>query len=136
VDLSDSVRPLRREAESGDAEAAFELGARYASGEDVSQDYGQAVKWFTRAADNGQVLAAATLGAYYWAGRGVPQDDVSAYMWSAIAREGGDEASKYRLAILRARMTGAQISQAEQRAATWRETHGRTHPAGRTTTQP
>lgn len=136
VDLSDSVRPLRREAESGDAEAAFELGARYASGEDVTQDYAQAVKWFTRAADNGQVLAAATLGAYYWAGRGVPQDDVSAYMWSAIAREGGDEASKYRLAILRARMTGAQISEAEQRAAAWRRTHDRTHPTGRTTTQP
>ena len=136
VDLSDSVRPLRREAEAGDAEAAFELGARYASGEDVTQDYGQAVKWFTRAADNGQVLAAATLGAYYWAGRGVPQDDVSAYTWSAIAKEGGDEASKYRLAILRARMTGAQISEAEQHAAAWRRTHGGTHPTGRTTTQP
>ena len=136
LDLSDTVRPLRREAESGDAEAAFELGARYASGEDVTQDYTQAVKWFTRAADGGQVLAAATLGAYYWAGRGVPQDDVSAYTWSAIAKEGGDEASKYRLAILRARMTGAQIAEAEQHAAAWRRTHGRTHPSGRTTTQP
>ena len=136
VDLSDSVRPLRREAEAGDAEAAFELGARYASGEDVTQDYAQAVKWFTRAADGGQVLAAATLGAYYWAGRGVPQDDVSAYMWSAIAKEGGDEASKYRLAILRARMTGAQISEADQRAAAWRRTHIQRRPAGKTIAQP
>jgi TPR repeat protein len=136
VDFSGPVRPLQREAEAGDAEAAFELGARYASGEDVIQDYAQAVKWFTRAADGGQVLAAATLGAYYWAGRGVPQDDVSAYVWSSIAREGGDEASKYRLAILRARMTGTQISEAEQRAASWRRTHDRTRPTGRTTTQP
>jgi putative methionine-R-sulfoxide reductase with GAF domain len=136
VDFSDSVRPLQREAEAGDSEAAFELGARYASGEDVTQDYGQAVKWFTRAADGGQVLAAATLGAYYWAGRGVPQDDVSAYMWSALAKEGGDEASKYRLAILRARMTGAQISEAQQRAAAWRRTHDRTRPAGRAAAQP
>jgi hypothetical protein len=135
VDFSDSVRPLQREAESGNAEAAFELGARYASGEDVTQDYAQAVKWFTRAAAGGQVLAAATLGAYYWAGRGVPQDDVSAYMWSSIAKEGGDEASKYRLAILRARMTGAQISEAEQRAGDWQRTHGRTRPGVRTTTQ-
>jgi TPR repeat protein len=135
VDFSDSVRTLQREAESGNAEAAFELGARYASGEDVTQDYAQAVKWFTRAAAGGQVLAAATLGAYYWAGRGVPQDDVSAYMWSSIAKEGGDEASKYRLAILRARMTGAQISEAEQRAGDWQRTHGRTRPGVRTTTQ-
>lgn len=123
ADLSGSVRPLHRQAEAGDAEAEFELGARYASGEDVAQDYAQAVKWFTRAANDGQVLAAATLGAYYWAGRGVAQDDVSAYMWSAIAREGGDEASKYRLAILRARMTDAQVAEAQQRAAAWRRTH-------------
>jgi putative methionine-R-sulfoxide reductase with GAF domain len=136
AELSDSVRALRREAEAGNVEAAFELGARYASGEEVAQDYPQAVEWFTRAADGGQVLAAATLGAYYWAGRGVPQDDVSAYMWSAIAREGGDEASKYRLAILRARMTGAQISEAEQRAAAWRQTHARRHVLGKATTQP
>jgi putative methionine-R-sulfoxide reductase with GAF domain len=136
ADLSGSIRPLHQQAEAGDAEAEFELGARYASGEDVAQDYGQAVKWFTRAANDGQVLAAATLGAYYWAGRGVAQADVSAYMWSAIAREGGDEASKYRLAILRARMTGAQIGEAEQRAAAWRRTHAHRPPAGRNATQP
>lgn len=121
--LSDSLRQLRRRAEAGDAEAQFELGARYASGEEVAQDYAQAVKWFTRAADGGQVLAAATLGAYYWAGRGVPKDDVTAYMWSAVAQQGGDEASKYRLAILRARMSVAEITEAEQRAAAWRQTH-------------
>jgi TPR repeat protein len=119
----DSLQELQQRAQAGNAEAEFELGARYASGEDVAQDYAQAVKWFTLAANGGQVLAAATLGAYYWAGRGVAQDDVSAYMWSAIAKEGGDEASKYRLTILRARMTAAQISQAEQRAASWRRNH-------------
>ena len=136
ADLSGSVRPLHRQAEAGDAEAEFELGARYASGEDVAQDYGQAVKWFTRAANDGQVLAAATLGAYYWAGRGVAQDDVSAYMWSAIAREGGDEASKYRLAILRARMTDAQMGEAQQRAAAWRRTHAHRLPASKNAAQP
>jgi len=134
--LSDSVQHLRRQAEAGDAEAAFELGARYASGEDAPQNYTEAVKWFTRAANGGQVLAAATLGAYYWAGRGVAQDDVSAYMWSAIAREGGDEASKYRLAILRARMTVAQISEADQRAAAWRQSHLRQRSAAKITSQP
>lgn len=121
--ISDSVRELRQRAESGDADAGFELGAKYATGEDAPQDYAEAVKWFTRAAEGGQVLAAATLGAYYWAGRGVPQDDVSAYMWSSIARQGGDEASKYRLAILRARMSAQQIMEGEQRTARWREAH-------------
>jgi hypothetical protein len=136
ADAPDSLYELRQRAQAGDAEAEFEMGARYASGEDVAQDYPQAVKWFTVAADRGQVLAAATLGAYYWAGRGVPQDDVSAYMWSAIAKQGGDEASKYRLTILRARMSMAQISEAEQRAAAWRQTHFPAHLEGKNTTQP
>lgn len=122
---ADSLRQLRRRAEGDDAEAQFELGAKYASGEDVAQDYSEAVKWFTRAANGGQVLAAATLGAYYWAGRGVPKDDVSAYMWSAIARQGGDEASKYRLSILRARMSLGEIAEAEGRAAAWQRAHAR-----------
>ena len=136
VQLPDSLRELRRRAEAGEAEAAFELGARYASGEDLPQDYAQAAQWFTRAANGGQVLAAATLGAYYWAGRGVDQDDVSAYMWSAIAREGGDEASKYRLAILRSRMTAAQLAQAEQRAAAWQRAHSHLRLAGKSSNLP
>lgn len=121
--ISDALRELRQRAESGDADGEFELGAKYATGEDAPQNYAEAVKWFTRAAEGGQVLAAATLGAYYWAGRGVPQDDVSAYMWSSIARQGGDEASKYRLAILRSRMSSQQIMEGEQRATRWRQAH-------------
>lgn len=123
AEINAALRELRQRAESGDADGEFELGAKYATGEDAPQNYAEAVKWFTRAAEGGQVLAAATLGAYYWAGRGVPQDDVSAYMWSSIARQGGDEASKYRLAILRSRMSAQQIMEGEQRAARWRQAH-------------
>lgn len=121
--LAPALRELRQRAQSGDSEAQFEIGAKYATGEDAPQDYAEAVKWFTRAAEGGQVLAAATLGAYYWAGRGVPQDDVSAYMWSSIALLGGDEASRYRMYILRAHMTEQQIMEGEQRAARWRQAH-------------
>jgi TPR repeat protein len=132
-DFAESLLDLRRRAGAGDAEAEFELGAKYASGEDVRQDYTEAVKWFARAAEGGQVLAAATLGAYYWAGRGVPQDDVSAFMWSSIAKDGGDEASKYRLAILRARMTATEVAEGEQRAGAWRQSHSRPALMRRTT---
>ena len=121
--LAPALRELRQRAQSGDSEAQFEIGAKYATGEDAPQDYAEAVKWFTRSAEGGQVLAAATLGAYYWAGRGVPQDDVSAYMWSSIARLGGDEASRYRLSILRAHMTEQQIMEGEKRTARWRQAH-------------
>jgi TPR repeat protein/putative methionine-R-sulfoxide reductase with GAF domain len=117
------VEGLRKLAEQGDPAAQFSMGAHYATGEDVSQDYAEAVRWFTMAAEQGHVVSQATLGAYYWAGRGVPQDLVKAYFWSVLAQAGGDEASKYRVSVLASRMTHAQVAAAEQQANDWIKEH-------------
>ena len=110
---------LRKVAEQGDPAAQFSLGARYATGEEVKQDYTEAVRWFTKAAEQGHILAQATLGAYYWAGRGVPQDLTKAYYWSVLAQAGGDQASKYRVAVLASRMSRSQVLAAQQQANDW-----------------
>jgi hypothetical protein len=110
---------LRKVAEQGDPAAEFSLGARYATGEEVKQDYTEAVRWFTLAAEQGHILAQATLGAYYWAGRGVPQDLTKAYYWSVLAQAGGDQASKYRVAVLASRMSRSQVLAAQQQANDW-----------------
>ncbi len=110
---------LRKVAEQGDPAAQFSLGARYATGEGVTQDYAEAVRWFTQAAEQGHILAQATLGAYYWAGRGVPQDLTKAYYWSVLAQAGGDQASKYRVAVLTSRMSRGQVVAAQQQADDW-----------------
>jgi hypothetical protein len=110
---------LRKVAEQGDPAAQFSLGARYATGEEVKQDYAEAVRWFTLAAEQGHILAQATLGAYYWAGRGVPQDLTKAYYWSVLAQAGGDQASKYRVAVLASRMSRSQVLAAQQQANDW-----------------
>jgi putative methionine-R-sulfoxide reductase with GAF domain len=110
---------LRKVAEQGDPAAQFSLGARYATGEEVKQDYSEAVRWFTKAAEQGHILAQATLGAYYWAGRGVPQDLTKAYYWSVLAQAGGDQASKYRVAVLASRMSRSQVLAAQQQANDW-----------------
>ena len=81
---------MRKLAEQGDPAAQFSVVARYATGEDVPQDYTEAVRWFSMAAEQGHIVSQATLGAYYWAGRGVPQDLVKAYFWSVLAQAGGD----------------------------------------------
>ena len=114
---------LRRWANQGDPVAQYALGARYAQGDEVKQDFAEAVRWFEKAAEQGHVVAQATLGAYYWAGRGVPQDLSKAYFWSALARAGGDEASKYRVAALTSRMTRTQVAEAQQRANEWISQH-------------
>ena len=114
---------LRKLAERGDPAAQFALGARYATGEEVKQDYAEAVRWFTLAADRGHIKAQATLGAYYWAARGVPQDLSKAYFWSVLAQAGGDQASKYRVAVLTSRLTRSQVLAAQQEASDWLRNH-------------
>jgi TPR repeat protein len=118
ADVSD-LAGLRKVAAQGDPAAQFALGARYATGEEVQQDYTEAVRWFTMAAEQGHILAQATLGAYYWAGRGVPQDLTKAYYWSVLAQAGGDQASKYRVAVLASRMSRSQVLAAQQQANDW-----------------
>jgi putative methionine-R-sulfoxide reductase with GAF domain len=121
--LAGGVESIRKLAEQGDAAAQFSMGARYATGEDVPQDYSEAVRWFSMAAQQGHVVSQATLGAYYWAGRGVPPDLVKAYFWSVLAQAGGDEASKYRVSALASRMTHAQVATAQQQANDWIKEH-------------
>jgi putative methionine-R-sulfoxide reductase with GAF domain len=114
---------MRKLAEQGDATAQFAVGAHFATGEDVPQDYTEAVRWFTHAAEQGHVGAQATLGAYYWSGRGVAPDLVRAYFWAVLAQTGGDDASKYRVAFLTSRMTRAQVLEAQQQANEWIKAH-------------
>ncbi len=120
---------IRKLAEQGDAAAQFAVGAHYATGEDVPQDYAEAVRWFTKAAEQGHVGAQATLGAYYWSGRGVPQDLTKAYFWAILAQTGGDDASKYRVVLLSSRMSRQQIVAAQQQANQWIKEHESSPPA-------
>jgi putative methionine-R-sulfoxide reductase with GAF domain len=123
AEFASPLEDLRRLAASGDPDAQFAFGARYAIGQGVPQDYSQAVRWFLKAAEQGHVVSQATLGAYYWAGRGVPQNLGEAYYWSILAQAGGDEASKYRVAVLTSRMTHAQVLAAQQRANQFLQQH-------------
>lgn len=118
-----TVDDLRKLAEQGDAAAQFALGAHYATGEDLSQDYAEAFRWFSKAAEQGNVPAQSALGAYYWVGRGAPRDLEKAYFWSILARAGGDETSKYRVAVLTSRLTRPQILTLRQQADNWLREH-------------
>jgi putative methionine-R-sulfoxide reductase with GAF domain len=122
---------LRQLAEKGDPAAQFAVGAHYATGEDVPQDYAEALRWFTLAAEQGHVGAQATLGAYYWSGTGAPKDLNKAYFWAVLAQSGGDDASHYRVAFLASRMTHAQVVAAQQRADEWIKAHESASPPSR-----
>ena len=118
-----TLEELRKMAEDGDSSAQFAVGAHYAAGEDVPQDYGEAFHWFSLAAEQNHVAAQSALGGFYWAGRGVPIDLVKAYFWSVLAAANGDDGSKQRVALLASRLSRAQILAAQQQADEWLQQH-------------
>ena len=68
----------RHAAEQGDADAQYNLGVMYATGEGVPQDEAEAVRWYRLAAEQGIATAQTNLGPMYDIGEGVPQDEAEA----------------------------------------------------------
>ncbi|HEY1800269.1 MAG TPA: GAF domain-containing protein [Terriglobales bacterium] len=124
--VSGMAAPLdqqRKLAEQGDAAVQFAIGARYATGDEVKQNYTEAARWFSMAAAQGNISAQATLAAYYFSGTGVPKDASKAYFWALLAQAGGDEASKYRVSILASRMSHSQLVAVQEQANQWLKNH-------------
>jgi TPR repeat protein len=91
-------------------------GGMYEQGRGVPQDYAEAVRWYRKAADQGWTRAQVNLGVMYEQGQGVPQDYALAHMWyNLAAAQGNKDAAKWR-DELAAKMTPAQIAEAQRLA--------------------
>lgn len=104
-------------AQQGNAGAQFLLGALYAQGHGVPQDYGQAAQWFRRAAEQGHVAAQYNLGVRYHEGRGVPHDPRQAAEWFRLAAQQGFIRAQYNLGVLYA--NGDGIPRDASQATEW-----------------
>ncbi len=126
-DYAEAVKWYRLAAEQGDAGAQYNLGDMYANGQGVPQDYAEAVKWYRLPPSRAMPHAQYNLGVMYDNGQGVPQDYVQAHMWfnlaasrySAAEAEERANAVKNRDAVA-ARMTPAQIAEAQKLAREWK----------------
>lgn len=118
-----SPEQLTQMAEKGDPAAQNLLGLRYISGEGVSQNEREAVRWFTKAAEQGNVSAQSKLGSIYFRGRDIPQNLNQAYFWMVLARANGDENSKVLAPLVAARLTHAQVTSIELEASRWLDRH-------------
>lgn len=120
-------RPL---AEQGNAEAETLLGAMYWRGEGVPRDHAEAAKLYLQAAQKGYARAQNDIGFMYGFGEGIPpQDDVQAYKWITLATMRYTAKNQERLgqalkdrATLKARMSAAQIAEAERQIREWKPT--------------
>lgn len=98
--LAADVAGLRSKAETGDAEAQFELGQLYVRGEGVSADDLEASRWFARSAEQGFTRAQHNLGVFYLEGRGVKADPKEAARWLRLSANQGLARSQTVLGIL------------------------------------
>jgi len=102
----------RKKAETGDANAQFNLGVMYDNGMGVPKDDAEAAKWYRKAADQGNVWGQYMVGMLYHYGEGVLKDLVQAHVWYNIAGANGHERAKKNLTSIEKEMTDSQKEKA------------------------
>ncbi len=93
IDVEEFYQNLVK-AESGVAEAQFQVGFSYRFGKGVEEDVWEAVGWLRKAAMQGVAEAQFFLGDCYGSGEGVRQNDWLAIMWFKKAAEQDFEVAK------------------------------------------
>ena len=79
----------KKAAEQGHAEAQFNLGVCYETGDGVAKNSKEAVKWYRKAAEQGHANAQNNLGFCYGTGEGVTKNSKEAVKWYRKAAEQG-----------------------------------------------
>jgi hypothetical protein len=82
---AEDIRRYREEAARGDSSAQVILGALYAAGRGVPQDYAEALRWKKKAAAQGNPEAQYNLAVAYDNGQGVPRNYSKVYFWANLA---------------------------------------------------
>jgi TPR repeat protein len=120
IDYTEGFRWFRLSAEGGYAPAQAKMGLMYLYGWQERRDVAAAADWYERAAEQGDVRSQAQIAAMYARGVGVPEDAVAAYAWTAIAAQAGDAMSGWWLPLRAARLTAAELEEADARVRAWR----------------
>ena len=91
---------MMMKAEQGDSDAQNSLGLMYDTGQDVLQDYTEAVKWYRKSAEQGFSEAQYNLGIMYSKGLGVLQDYKASIRWFRKSAEQGYASAQYNLGVM------------------------------------
>lgn len=125
VDKARAAAHFRIAAEAGFAGAQNNLGFFLFEGSGVEKNIPEAVYWITRAAEQGEPFAYSSLGEMRFEGGGFPPDDVETFKWLQLAVKHMPSGASRNydvdlLAKVTARMTDAQLAEANKRVAAWR----------------
>ncbi len=93
-------KSLADAASAGDANALFEIGARFSDGRGVKADLAEASKWYRLAADRGLPPAQYRMGNLLEKGTGVERNIGEAVSYYRSAAEAGNASAMHNLAVL------------------------------------
>ena len=80
----------------------------YEHGDGISQNYGEALKWYDLAAKQGDAKGQFNLGVMYRDGKGVPKNYAEAIKWFRLAAGQGFAIAQYNLGLMYANGLGPQ----------------------------
>jgi localization factor PodJL len=107
-----------RAAGQGNIKAMHNLAVLIASRGNA--DYKTAAGWFTTAAEHGLGDSQFNLAILFENGMGVEKNPIEAYKWLVLAAKSGDKDASARRDAMKAKLTPAQIEQAQNEVDTWR----------------
>ena len=110
-------------AKQGKSVDQYLLAVMYDSGNYVSENDVEAVKWYRKAANQGFRAAQVRLGQKYALGEGIPENSIKAYVWWSMAKTQGSMDAAHNLDILKSEMTMQQIAEAQALAVTCYESN-------------
>lgn len=113
-----AVEMYLQAAEAGNAEAQFDIGYAYYTGEGTERDYTTAAMWFKRSAKQKFAKALYNLAYCYMNGRGVPRDYEKAYHLLLESAETNYKRAQLTLADCYAR--GILVEQNEEESTKWK----------------
>ena len=113
----ESFESIKVQAEKGDVSAQFKLGIMYFKGQETSQDYKEALKWFLRAAEQGVPEAQHNLGFMYSEGKGVSQNYTEALKWFEKAAKQNNPKAQHNIGVMYA--SGLGVPQDNIKAYAW-----------------
>jgi TPR repeat protein len=91
---------LTKAAESGNADAQFDLAMSYSFGKGVKQNFEAALGWFVKCANQGNARAQYFLGAMYSNGHGTNVDLNQAHSWYIKSANQGDTDAQFDLGVM------------------------------------
>ncbi len=113
---------LSEKANSGDANAEFELANAFFQGKDIPKDETKGLALLERAAGSGHAQAQFQMAERAYGDGNNPDNYVDSYVWYAVAQRNGAPEAEAKVTELESRMTPDQLSEARKRLESWPST--------------